>query len=307
MKKATDSEIVRAYQELNSVWKVADRFNMCGQSVHERLKKLGISIPTKKFTEHEIARVQEVYTEGFTSGDGKLDALCRELNRQKTSICRKAKSLKLTNTKRLNSEKKSKEQATITKKWMKENEHPQGMKGKKHSKETKKIIGERSVESQNSFSSEKREKITTKILQTRLKKYGTLAPAPEGNVKVSWKQGWRTIGGKKKYFRSRWEANYARWLEWRKQNGEILEWEHEPETFWFEKIKRGARSYLPDFKVIKLDGSHEWHEVKGWMDQRSKTKIKRFRKYYSKEKLEIFDAKWFKRNKNLAYLIKEWE
>jgi hypothetical protein len=307
MKKATDSEIVRAYEELKSIWKVADRFNMCGQSVHERLKKLNILLKGANFSQEEIEKIKAFYQRGFESGDGSLDALAKEMGRIKHSICRKARALGLTNIKRVNSENKTKEQSRTTKRWMQENEHPKGMKGKNHSEETKKVISERSTESQSSFSEEKRESITTKMLKTRLKKYGSLAPAPLTSPKVSWKQSWRTIGGKRKYFRSSWEANYARWLEWQKVKGEILDWEHEPKTFWFEEIKRGTRSYLPDFKVIKLDGSHEWHEVKGWMDQKSITKIKRFRKYYPEEKLEIFDSKWFKRNKNLAYLIKDWE
>jgi hypothetical protein len=76
----------------------------------------------------------------------------------------------------------------------------------------------------------------------------------------------------------------------------IKEWEHEPKTFWFEEIKRGTRSYLPDFKVTYWDGNHEWIEVKGYFDRKSLTKIKRFRKYYPQEILRIIDSEWFKAN-----------
>ena len=92
---------------------------------------------------------------------------------------------------------------------------------------------------------------------------------------ASCKSGWREIGGIRKYYRSRWEANYARYLEFLKVNGEIEKWEHEPETFWFEGIKRGVMSYLPDFRVTEKNGDIVFHEVKGWMDARSITKIKR--------------------------------
>src|SRR3990167_2295917 len=120
----------------------------------------------------------------------------------------------------------------------------------------------------------------------------------------SWSSAWRTIGGKTKFFRSTWEANYARYLEFLKSKGEILDWEHEPKTFWFLEIMRGSRSYLPDFKVTNLDGSHHWAEVKGWMDSRSKTKIKRFAKYYPDEKLVLIQAPWFKANSpNLKNLL----
>lgn len=107
------------------------------------------------------------------------------------------------------------------------------------------------------------------------------------------KQGWRQIGQKRAYFRSEWEARYARYLETLKSTGAILEWLHEPQTFWFEKIKRGTRSYLPDFKVIQPDGSHYWVEVKGYFDAKSLTKIKRFHKYYPEEKLIVVSKEWF--------------
>ena len=119
---------------------------------------------------------------------------------------------------------------------------------------------------------------------------------------------WRKIGDKKKYYRSKWEANYARYLEYLKQEKYIKDWEHEPKTFWFLAIKRGVRSYLPDFKVWKIDGKHYWVEVKGYMDAKSKTKIKRFQKYYPKEELQVKDSNWFKYNASKVKLIcPDWE
>lgn len=141
----------------------------------------------------------------------------------------------------------------------------------------------------------------------KIQKYGSLCIAFP-NPKVIWKQAWRNIGGKKIYFRSRWEANYGRYLEWQKTQGLIKDWLHEPQTFWFDKIKRGSLTYLPDFKIINLDNTHEWVEVKGWMDQRSKTKLRRFKKYFSKEKLTLVQAKWFSHNSmKMKLLIPDWE
>lgn len=119
---------------------------------------------------------------------------------------------------------------------------------------------------------------------------------------------WRTIGGTKIYFRSLWESNYARWLNYQKINGMIKNWEHEPETFWFEEIKRGVRSYLPDFKIINLDDTTHFVEVKGYYDAKSITKIKRFRKYYPQHKLILIDSKWFNVNSiKLKLIIPDWE
>lgn len=104
------------------------------------------------------------------------------------------------------------------------------------------------------------------------------------------KAQWATIGGKRYYFRSQWEVDYAKYLDLLKQHGKIKEWEYEPETFWFETIKRGVRSYLPDFRVTETDGTVVLYEVKGYMDSRSKTKLKRMKKYYPDINLYLVQA-----------------
>lgn len=118
---------------------------------------------------------------------------------------------------------------------------------------------------------------------------------------------WHEVGGKRFYSRSRWEMSYANYLQWRKDRGEIADWEYEAHTFWFEKIRRGVRSYVPDFKVTMSDGSIEWHEVKGWMDSKSKTKIKRMAIYHPNEFLMVLDGQWFAgANKTFAGIVPGW-
>ena len=127
-------------------------------------------------------------------------------------------------------------------------------------------------------------------------------------LKSRAKSGWLTLGGQRLFARSRWEANYARYLQWQLDHALISAWEHEPQTFWFAGIKRGVCSYLPDFRVTHLDGRVEYHEVKGWMDAKSKTKIKRFAKYHPKETLRVFGAPWFRdANRKLAKIVPGWE
>lgn len=121
------------------------------------------------------------------------------------------------------------------------------------------------------------------------------------------KASWCEIGGQRFYSRSTWEANYARYLEFQKEHGLIVSWEHEPHTFWFEGIKRGVMSYLPDFKVTLPSGKHEWHEVKGWMDKKSITKIKRMKRYYPNEVLVVIDDKRYRAlAKTVKGLVKGW-
>ena len=70
----------------------------------------------------------------------------------------------------------------------------------------------------------------------------------------------------------------------------------EKDLFWFEGIKRGVTSYLPDFKVLHLNGTYEYVETKGYMDSKSQTKIKRMAKYHPQVKLRVVDKEWFKNN-----------
>jgi len=126
-------------------------------------------------------------------------------------------------------------------------------------------------------------------------------------------KGWLSFGvgedgiEKKYYFKSLYEKNYARYLDFLREKNKISDWLYEPETFWFEAIKRGVRSYLPDFKIINKNGSIEYHEVKGFMDSKSQTKLKRMAKYYPDIKIRVIDSDWFKVNKALRFLIPGWE
>lgn len=112
---------------------------------------------------------------------------------------------------------------------------------------------------------------------------------------VRVQSGWRVIDGRRIYFRSRWEYLYALFLQWQKDQRLILDWEHEPETFWFESIKRGVRSYMPDFLVYLPSGERYWVEVKGYMDKKSITKISRFKKFYPSLTLIVVGKEWFER------------
>lgn len=194
-----------------------------------------------------------------------------------------------------------------TKEWIRVNGHPRGMNGKRHTKETLSAMSTWSKNHWTGMNKEQKNKQISKALKAKILKYGTLVSNPSNRLGASWKAGWREIGGKKHYFRSRWEANYARYLQWKKERNEIKDWEFEPDTFWFNNIKRGVRSYLPDFKVFKNDGTFYYDEVKGWFDDRSKTKMKRMKKYYPKVVINLIQAPWFKASKNLKLVIKEWE
>lgn len=113
-----------------------------------------------------------------------------------------------------------------------------------------------------------------------------MVPGKYGNIV----RGWYDINGKRMFFRSKWEVNYALYLDFLIKQKQIKKWEYEVDTFWFEAIKRGVRSYKPDFKVYTNKGNIEYHEIKGYMDTRSKTKLKRMKIYYPEIKMILIDA-----------------
>jgi hypothetical protein len=122
----------------------------------------------------------------------------------------------------------------------------------------------------------------------------------------------RGAGGKRDdlgfYVRSRWEANWARYLKWLEVRGEILRWQYEPDTFEFTGVRRGSRFYTPDFKVFNRDGSVEYHEVKGWMTPESKTKLKRMAKYHPDVRIVVIGIKEYQAvARDLRGLIDGWE
>jgi hypothetical protein len=110
------------------------------------------------------------------------------------------------------------------------------------------------------------------------------------------------------FWRSSWEANYARYLNWLTAQHQITQWEYEPQRFVFSGETRGPISYTPDFRVTYPDGRVAFHEVKGWMDRGSKSRITRMRKHYPKIPLEIVGGKEYRAiEKEFGRQIPHWE
>lgn len=96
MRKATDEQIAETYRRTGSIWKAGEELGMCGQSVQERLAKMGISrdATNRPFSEKDAQRLKDVYV--IYRNAGKLQELADEMGRTKQFICRKARCLGLT-------------------------------------------------------------------------------------------------------------------------------------------------------------------------------------------------------------------
>lgn len=109
------------------------------------------------------------------------------------------------------------------------------------------------------------------------------------------------------YVRSKWEANFCRYLRWLQKIGEIRGWEYEPEVFEFP-VKRGNREYRPDFRVTERDGRVVYYETKGYLDKDSRVKLARMHRYYPDVRVIVIDGAFMADLAHkLGRLIPGWE
>ena len=157
VKKVTDQQIIDSYNKHQNVWKAAEELGICGQSVYERAIKLGIQKKRNVFTEDDFFFLKENYNEYLYKG--KLQDLADKMGRTKQFICRKAKQIGLTDIKR----KKSVIEGYKPRKpnWSFQN-HPRGMKGKKHTQKTLDIISKKSKEVWSNMSEDR---MSSKIIK----------------------------------------------------------------------------------------------------------------------------------------------
>lgn len=313
------AELKGMYSENFKISEISKRLNRSEGAIRNKAYELKITNDTH-FTSEEIEYIKENYSQM------NIRELADELGRSENwqNVCRTAKRLGLTgNKKRVRhkdqpipvarenkystDEERREAFSAFMKEWHKNNEHPRGMKGKTHNEEYRnrrsKIMKEQWNDPDSYFNSEehriKTSERMSKTMTKRLRK----------NPKSVYTRG---KGGTRKdigiYVRSTWEANVARYLNFLKEKGSISKWEYEPDTFWFENIKRGTRSYTPDFKIWDKEDSEPYYwEVKGYMDAKSKTKLKRMAKYYPDIKVKIVGEKEYKAISELKRAIPNWE
>jgi len=131
----------------------------------------------------------------------------------------------------------------------------------------------------------------------------------DGKKFAHHKAGKRTIGGNEIYFPNQMEANYYRYLHWMREHGMIADFEYQPDYLDFTQygFTHGTTRYRPDFKVTEKDGSTYYVETKGWLDAKSKTKLKRAREY-SKVRVNLVLYREYKQlEKQISGLVPEWE
>jgi len=312
-----EDQLLRDLYPTHTRKEIAQILNRSKGSVRARCWTLGLNTKhADEWTEEEIAELKHYYQATKVL---RLDALEQRFKRHRTNIARKARQLGLTDKKRIRCEQRKDRRKFRTQAEYKEHlsartkerwatrGHPRGMLGKKHPPEAIQRISETSKQRAAEYGEEKRREIARKATMTKLQKYGTGNPAFRGqNAYSRCKRGKRADLGDI-FFRSAWEANYARFLNLLKERGKIVEWVYEPETFVFHGVTRGALTYTPDFLVEYPDGRKVYHEVKGWLTSQAKTKIRRFRTFYPQHELRIIDRECYRIVEEVKHLIPNWE
>lgn len=279
-----------------TVKELAETLHRTEAAIRNRKNKLGVKrgncLP---FSDEELELIKEYYSKG----DGvDLIKLSKIMNRPKTSISMKAGEMGLTKYGNFTTEHKK-----IAVELMNNGrigmEHPRGMLGKHHTEEAKEKMSIASKERAANMTYEEKHEIAMKAVETRKKK-GTLNNTTSNAYS-------RTKSGKRKdlnnqFFRSSWEANVARILNYLN-----IEWEYEVKRFVFESDNEfGVDSYQPDFYLPKLN---LWIEIKGWLDEKSKIRLELFKEYYIEEynNLIFIDQSFYNLLRYTYFNLDYWE
>lgn len=300
-----EDEIVRTMYRTHTRAGIATVLGRTEGMIRSRCWTLGLASKIRPWNLEDLAELVSAYAIDKPAVEVNLDSLAAKFGRHKSNVSRKARALGLTNQNRpmvrpedliiripmfSSNAERSAHQSNIVKARIIAQGHPRGALGMKHSEASKlkmaSAIKKAWADPESKFNSEAHKQQASDRMVQRI---------ANGEMNAGYS---RTRGGKRAdlncmYFRSAWEANYARYLNHLKSIGEISGWLYEAKTFVFTEIQRGTRAYTPDFKVL-TDGGHEWHEVKGWMDQKSKEKLALMKQFFPDEKLLVIDAIWFR-------------
>jgi hypothetical protein len=306
--KFTVEQMRQAYEKYGSIGRAATALGIHASSLHERLKKSGFSgfKSPRLVTAADRAAVREYYESGDIDRLG-LKPICARFDRTRSDVAEIAASMGLTNRSRGGRVEPASSRSMRTKAWLATNKHPRGFWGRSHADEVKVAQSARAKRTWASVTTEELASMAAKRHATNIAKYGTPGPATlkVTNAYSRARRGRREdLGGQ--YFRSKWEANYARYLNWLASQDEILSWAYEPTTFVFKGVTRGVLSYTPDFLVTSRKGS-AFHEVKGWMDAKSKAKLKRMQEFYPDVAIVVIGEAEYKDISKWSGMIPGWE
>lgn len=309
------SALLESYARLGSVHKVGQEFGVTGETARKRMIAAGWKPNTKWWTAEDDAVVREAF-----AGSDPVDVktIAARLGRSVASVhvrahglgvsCRRGQR-RMSDAHKLrmmagaiaysrSQEGRARAAERLRGVWAR-NGHPRGMLGKHHTQDVREAISAANTGRKVPVHQ------VEKSIKSRYEKYGSISTH---RPHATWKAGWRTVGGKSIYFRSRWEFNYAAYLESLRVSGSVSSWVHEPKAFLLSTPGGRVRGYLPDFQVTLAAGDVQYHEVKGWMDERSREKLVLMSSQHPSAVIVLIDKAWFRKHeKTLSQTIPGWE
>jgi hypothetical protein len=274
-------------------------------SVHSILLKAGYRLNNSRWSFDEIESLKRAYTPGVPV-DSIRPELAISLKRTETSIELKASKLGLGDRHRPMSESGKHHSHVAIKEYYKT--HPGSNLGKKLgpiSDERRKAISENSRKHWAIWKATGTgpESESSKILRaTRMRMLPQTKRKGHSSASAGERPDYPGI-----FFRSSWEANIARYLDYLKSYRAVDSWSYESRTFLFEGATEKPFSYTPDFEV-SMNGATSCWEVKGWKDKKWNRKIKIFRQQYPGEPLRIIGPKEYSEIENkFAPFLPGWE
>jgi hypothetical protein len=120
---------------------------------------------------------------------------------------------------------------------------------------------------------------------------------------LNFKKQYAVIAGKVWHFDSQYEKNYALYLQYLKEKGEIVDYIKNTTTFPFTEkatyvirsVLRFISGYRPDFIVFYADDRYEIHEIKGWKNEKMHAQLEQMEKDYPALSVKIIDKEFIKR------------
>ena len=301
-----DESVLREFHDTETYATIGLRLNRSVAAVRNRCWRLGMRKKADDWSVAEVARVRSAY-EGRAGAPIYIHALSKELGRSPSCISMKARDMGLSSMTRKRPDDFGARMAGKASQWHAEHEHPKGMLGKRHSETTRALMAT-AQQANVANGTHPGLRPRTDADRAALSVRSVTQMKSEGHSMYSrCKHGRRADLGNQ-FFRSAWEANYARFLNFLCGRSEIATWEYEADTFWFAHIRRGVRSYTPDFKVMRPDGTLYYVEVKGWMDAKSKTKLARMKRCHPAVEVQLFDARAYRElAKKMGPWLPGWE
>ena len=294
------------YNMLKNVHKVGEQIGYSGETVRQYLIQNGYKLDSSKWMPEEDKMLREYYN-STPDGQFSVQAIADKLKRPYSGVAGRASTLKLTSRTRAARPDSIAKMSRSQCEHLKLHPHPRGMAGKKHSAATCKIIGQKSREQYARRTPEEKKAQVQKSIETKIQRYRH-AGNMSGNHHSMGIDGERVVGKQRVYFRSRWEANYARYLEILKNDGHILDWQYEPHRFVFPRNRSGVRSYAPDFKIIYDADYYEWMELKGWRKDKDVHKEELMDLHHPSEVILYIDkAGYNDLQDSCAHRIPDWE